>query len=289
MKDIDKGYENWIGIYYIKCLSTGNMYIGSSINIRERWQQHVSLLRRGTHHSTYLQNSWNKYGEDNFEFGVLLRLFEDNEEVLRKAEWSFIDQYKPKFNIASPVIYSRTDEWREKISRTTKQLYENGYVNPRKDTGRRYKLMDKSGTVVANNLTVLEVCDYIGYNPNNYRNINYAMRKYRGFFYNSKTELLICDSTKTLDDLRVSFKIKGFADRIKPITSEGRELSPQEWFEGSYSHTWKKKVLESENLIVYINDKFITFPFLLPCDEETHHIITPEYHQKLKEETPMPI
>jgi group I intron endonuclease len=36
-----------------------------------RWATHIYELRKGTHHSRYLQNAWNKYGEENFEFKIL--------------------------------------------------------------------------------------------------------------------------------------------------------------------------------------------------------------------------
>lgn len=63
--------ENVSGIYQIKNLVNGKIYIGQSVDIRTRWWQHKSQLRLNKHINTYLQNSWNKYGEDNFEFSVI--------------------------------------------------------------------------------------------------------------------------------------------------------------------------------------------------------------------------
>ena len=63
--------ENVSGIYQIKNLVNGKMYLGQSVDIRTRWWQHKSQLRLNKHINTYLQNSWNKYGEDNFEFSVI--------------------------------------------------------------------------------------------------------------------------------------------------------------------------------------------------------------------------
>ena len=83
MQNIGKDYENWCGVYRITCIKDSQIYIGSSVNIKERWQQHLALLRGNRHSSKYLQNAYNKYGEDSFKFEVLVKLIEFNEEVLR--------------------------------------------------------------------------------------------------------------------------------------------------------------------------------------------------------------
>lgn len=60
------------GIYSIKNLKSGRMYIGSSYNIRARWNKHKRDLRRGKHHSLPLQRAFDKYGEQSFEFKMLI-------------------------------------------------------------------------------------------------------------------------------------------------------------------------------------------------------------------------
>lgn len=57
------------GIYLITC--NNKHYVGRSSNCLERFSKHKSHLRKGIHHNSYLQNSWDKYGEDNFTFDVL--------------------------------------------------------------------------------------------------------------------------------------------------------------------------------------------------------------------------
>lgn len=58
-------------VYYIKNALTGYVYIGSSKNIQQRFKEHRKGLRRGEHHCSYLQNSWNKHGESSFRFGII--------------------------------------------------------------------------------------------------------------------------------------------------------------------------------------------------------------------------
>lgn len=60
-----------IGIYAIEHIPTGKMYIGSSIDILDRWGQHKKDLRAGKHHSVYLQRAWNKYGIRVFTLKIL--------------------------------------------------------------------------------------------------------------------------------------------------------------------------------------------------------------------------
>ena len=60
------------GIYKITNTVNGKCYIGSASNITSRFEGHRKSLRRGNHHSRYLQRAWNKYGEDVFEFSIIL-------------------------------------------------------------------------------------------------------------------------------------------------------------------------------------------------------------------------
>jgi group I intron endonuclease len=35
------------GIYQIRCIPTGKIYVGSAVNLRKRWDQHHRSLRKG--------------------------------------------------------------------------------------------------------------------------------------------------------------------------------------------------------------------------------------------------
>ena len=59
------------GIYAITCLSNGKCYVGSAVNLRGRFAQHMSQLGRGNHHGVRLQRAWAKYGPDAFLYEVL--------------------------------------------------------------------------------------------------------------------------------------------------------------------------------------------------------------------------
>ena len=63
------------GIYKITNITNGKYYIGSSKCLqglgKGRWQRHRSLLNNNKHFNQHLQNSWNKYGESNFQFSII--------------------------------------------------------------------------------------------------------------------------------------------------------------------------------------------------------------------------
>ena len=59
------------GIYQIENKINSKVYIGSSNNIKRRWQKHKALLRHNKHPNSHLQAAWNKYGEDSFEFSII--------------------------------------------------------------------------------------------------------------------------------------------------------------------------------------------------------------------------
>lgn len=86
------GIYKEIGIYQIRNLVNGKVYIGSSCEIGKRFCQHKWLLGIGKHHSPYLQNAWNKYGPDAFVFEVLENCSE--EDVLKREQW-YLDEKKP--------------------------------------------------------------------------------------------------------------------------------------------------------------------------------------------------
>ena len=116
------------GVYQITCIPSGNVYIGSSVALDRRLREHKRELRIGTHYSSYMQNSWNKYGPDAFEFKVLVICEKD---MTLFYEQIFLDALEPKFNTAkiagSNAGIARSDETKKRMSkaqRNSRKKYE---------------------------------------------------------------------------------------------------------------------------------------------------------------------
>lgn len=123
------------GVYAIRNLVNGKMYIGSTINpFNKRWQCHRKRLRKGIHHSSHLQASWNKYGEKNFSFEIIEVT---SPELCREREGFYIDLYKtlnPKYGYNVEIVDATgnvkcSDETKKKLSVITKQQWKNGIHN----------------------------------------------------------------------------------------------------------------------------------------------------------------
>jgi len=90
-------YNNMSGIYIIVNRINGRCYIGSASRIRTRFAGHKYLLRRNKHHCTPLQNAWNKYTEDSFDFEVLE--YCDPSKLLER-EQLYLDSITGLYNVA---------------------------------------------------------------------------------------------------------------------------------------------------------------------------------------------
>lgn len=60
-----------IGVYVIRHVDSGKVYVGSSIDITRRLKTHLSNLRNGKHRNSHLQRAWDKHGERAFTTDIL--------------------------------------------------------------------------------------------------------------------------------------------------------------------------------------------------------------------------
>jgi group I intron endonuclease len=90
------------GIYKIENIVTGDFYIGQSINLKNRRYQHFYELKKNKHKNKYLQNSFNKYGKENFKFFILLYCDINN---LTFYEQLLVDNLNPAFNLCLECVH----------------------------------------------------------------------------------------------------------------------------------------------------------------------------------------
>lgn len=111
---MQENIEHKPGVYQIRNLINGIVYIGSAVDLYQRMHGHFSNLRNKKHHTVKLQRSWNKYGEENFVFEILeiveRRVGETNIEFERRLckeqEQSYLDKYG-----AQQFIYKESYEF----------------------------------------------------------------------------------------------------------------------------------------------------------------------------------
>lgn len=91
--------KNKCGIYLIRNIVNGKVYIGASVNINNRLYQHIAGLRskNSQHTNEHFIASWHKYGEENFDYAVLEECLREH---LKSREFFWMKKYKstnPKF------------------------------------------------------------------------------------------------------------------------------------------------------------------------------------------------
>lgn len=118
------------GIYQIRNLVNNKLYVGSTVNLNKRKKQHFNILKKNKHVNKYLQNAYNKYGENNFVFEVIEIL--NNKDFLIKHEQFWIDKLKTikkMYNICfiagNTLGVVRSEMTKNKISISNKNRFKN--------------------------------------------------------------------------------------------------------------------------------------------------------------------
>ena len=91
-------------IYEIYNKANGKRYIGQSICYKDRWANHKVALNKGKCDNYLLQEDWNKYGSDCFEFNVIKKGIKQCD--LLQEETNYMNKFG---GINSDSIYNMED------------------------------------------------------------------------------------------------------------------------------------------------------------------------------------
>lgn len=142
--------KNNPGIYKIISKINNKFYIGSSVNLRNRANRHQNELRQNKHLSKHLQNAFNQYGSDNFEFiileeykkGIITKL-----ELLKREQY-YLDTLKPYLRengyntcptASCPNVGHLSKEQRDKISKSLEGRIVSQETRKKISNGRKNK------------------------------------------------------------------------------------------------------------------------------------------------------
>lgn len=109
--DTESQMEARPGIYEIRNLGNGHRYIGSTANMRKRQWEHLCALRKGKHHSRYLQRAWFRYGAERFVFEVVECV--SDVACLIEREQHYLDTICPAYNLSPTAGSNRGAEHTE--------------------------------------------------------------------------------------------------------------------------------------------------------------------------------
>lgn len=142
------GNSGKAGIYQIRNLNNGRVYIGSAKEFKSRYKSHIKSLEKGTHHNKHLQSAFNLERTDAFIFEVLEvvegeqsdRLFVEQKHLdSYNSNWDSCYNFKQQAKADSRSCFSKDPEkTREKRSESAKKMWaDEEYRKNQSDSGKQ--------------------------------------------------------------------------------------------------------------------------------------------------------
>ena len=101
-------------VYRITNIQTQKKYVGVTEDFERRKRRHIKELKNNTHHSPKLQNAWNYWGENNFEWTVRevqINQYDDLYDI-EIEEIKKYNSYNDGYNCNSG---GRISDWKQKV------------------------------------------------------------------------------------------------------------------------------------------------------------------------------
>lgn len=118
MENLDRTcFKGVSGVYAIKDINRERVYIGSSVCLYKRINGHLCELKKNKHSNCFLQNHFNKYGNDSLVVEILETGKYNSLKELRDREQFYLDIY---YNTNCFNAHNKVDYFNDNIRATNK-------------------------------------------------------------------------------------------------------------------------------------------------------------------------
>ncbi len=70
-----------IGVFQIRNLVNGKIFIGSAMNLDAKWNSQKMQLQSGTHTNEELLKDWKEFGAENFVYEILEEIKQNDDDI----------------------------------------------------------------------------------------------------------------------------------------------------------------------------------------------------------------
>ena len=136
--------EKISAVYKITNTVTGDFYIGSSKNVKRRWESHKWQSTWNNNPNKQLYQDMQKFGVDKFVFEILAEV---EAEKLKETEQQFIEALKPNYNDrnANGIDIERCKEYQKEYNKEYNKEYQktDEYKKYQKEYQKEYEKTNK--------------------------------------------------------------------------------------------------------------------------------------------------
>ena len=139
MDRTDKTVE--AAVYALFCLWRGVAYVGRSVRLNKRFEEHFALLRRNRHKCDELQQDWNWFGPDGFIYFPLERVADRSQISERERAWT-------KTCLIEGRVYNKQNAVTEKHRKEFSNCKPNWPKEPIAASAKEYCFVSPTGEVI---------------------------------------------------------------------------------------------------------------------------------------------